>query len=136
MTASDTNKPVKPNSSDSPSERKAARVLGVFLIVLGALMLSWAPYSVFFQRQSLDWPSAPGRVTKASVVTKAIRAGGSQKVGLRPRYYPVIEYAFEVDGREYVGDTISFVGESPASKDRKATQRFVQSFVDQTPLLV
>lgn len=99
------------------------------MAIVGGLMVAWIPYTVVRNEQARSWPSAPGVVTRGSVTIRT-KSGSSS-------YYPSIEYAFEVGGREYTGTTFSFGGgDSPSSSDSGATQAYLQTFLDQKPLMV
>lgn len=77
-------------------------VLGVFLMILGAVLARAYFVDLSLWRSSEDWPSITGEITEVSVVTKRQRG--------RTGEHPSVRYAYQVEGKSYVGNQICFEG--------------------------
>ncbi|HTQ30004.1 MAG TPA: DUF3592 domain-containing protein [Opitutaceae bacterium] len=74
----------------------------IFIAIIG-VVLFYCGIKVQSQRhRSARWPSVPGAVIDSAKKKDSSTDGGVV-------YFPKISYAFEVAGKKYVGDRISFL---------------------------
>ena len=72
-------------------------IAGLVLLALGAVLIARERAQL---AEARSWPSVEGRITSGYVTTQ--RGSGRN----RTRYFPRIEYAYEVGGRTYSNDHI------------------------------
>ncbi len=81
-------------------------------------------------RASRAWPSTPGKIISASVVDIApvsVDMDGDRQ-GSRPSYRPVIEYAYDVDGKGYRANHRVFGDESIAYASENKAQAAIADY--------
>jgi hypothetical protein len=90
--------------------------IGVLVLIVGGLLANAWIRDRSLGKQSVNWPTANGVVTEASVRTSSSRRSVS--------YSPYVRYEYSVEGRPYWNSQIQFWGE--AYRDRKdATPKYV-----------
>jgi hypothetical protein len=80
-------------------------ILAVMLGVLGLILSVVYRSKIKADRESKNWPSAPGKITFSRVEERA----GHRRVGQGSRsatYIPLIKYSYTVNGTPYQGDHI------------------------------
>ena len=106
----------------------AARYLPPILILAGILVTAYGANKVWLGYESRNWPQTPGIIRSADVE----ESYKTEKSGSGSNRYKVYEaqltYDYQVLGRAYTGDRISF-GHGPTRQ-----QHQVQSFVDRRPV--
>ena len=103
-------------------------LVGLAMLAIGVVLLGWAGRTILTRSPSSSWPSAAGQAMTASV--------GERSSSGRPAFVPEVEYAFEVAGSRYLGDTIRPDGQLAPSADRAATLLVAQSYFEQPNLRV
>jgi hypothetical protein len=81
---------------------------------MGCGMFTWNLLHVAEDAEAKKWPHQPG-----TIVSTELR---SDPISKRPRYFVVPHYKFNVDGREFEGETLSFTADSE-SKDLAEEER-------------
>lgn len=74
------------------------------LIVMGCGVFTWNLFHMAEDAEAKKWPHRPG-----TIVSTELR---SDPVSKRPRYFVVPHYKFNIDGRDFEGETLSFTSDS------------------------
>ncbi len=116
-------------SSSTPSEPMSpkmafffSRIFPIVFITIGAGIALVGIRGLLRAKASMDWPSAPGRVLEASVVSHRSR----RNAGSRTIYHAEILYAFTVDGTPFSGNRVAYgdYGSSNPSHARQVVTRY------------
>jgi len=85
------------------------RVPPPVILAIGLLVLAWGAHNLIQAGASRNWPSVQGTVVRSSVTSTSSRTSSSE-------YTPKVEYNYEVDGKEYRNNRISFAPKSTSSR--------------------
>lgn len=86
-----------------------------FVALVGALGLFTFVIALAVQREAWatrDWQTAPGRIIGSEAEEYRAWVSDSSNPRLRTFYRPTIVYLFSVNGRDYIGDRITFGGQA------------------------
>lgn len=117
-----------PNLSASVGLRALLSLVCLVLFTVGAVSGVWAYQAIREARQSVQWPTAPGRITHSGVdvsVTRE-RANGTRERRETSSYNARIAYEYSVAGKTYTGERIAVVSDQFGSYDwaEATTERF------------
>ena len=94
-------------------------MLGAAMALAGLGYVGYVTHKIRLAHRARSWPTAPGEILAARVEQKRTRTGN----GNGYVYVANIEYAYEVRGRRYQGDTICIGGELDTSFEARAQER-------------
>lgn len=83
---------------------------------LGALIIGGRP--IARQVISAGWPTVEGTITRVDIERQTI----SGRVAAE-QWMPIVEYEYTLDGQTYTGDSITFSGPQPSTRQADAAQR-------------
>lgn len=87
-------------------------MLGLGVAVVGTAFLNYGIGQMSQAKKSVDWPSAPGTVTKSEKEKRTTTEGtGSDKKTIT-YYAAVINYEYKVDGKTHNSNRIAFGGQN------------------------
>lgn len=98
----------------SPWGRVVLTVFMLLLLWLGSGLLLGASREFMESLDSLSWPTVAGKVERSElkIETHKIRtrsSDGIRRSATEDSFIPVIEYTFEIDGKEYQGTRLTAV---------------------------
>ena len=114
--------------SGNKSESRGIRgglFVGPVLVLLGIGMLVWLGRIAALGKDSSDWPSVDGTV-------RAVETGIVVRDKTHQEFYGTVEYAYTVNGRDYVSDRVSFgrSNDFEVEKDSYSIGQRVRVFYD------
>ena len=126
------------STAQHESQESSARTILLITLAMFAaaiFFILWGGYEIMAGYASKKWPSAEGKIT-SSYVQKQVRS--IKDSSKKPTYYPKVRYQYEVGGKIYISDRISFSGgeggekksESQAVADRYPSGQKVIVYYD------
>lgn len=89
------------------SSQRTILLITLAMFAAAIFFILWGGYEIMAGYASKKWPSAEGKVTSSYVQKQVRSVKDSSK---KPTYYPKVRYQYEVGGKTYICDRLSFAG--------------------------
>ena len=111
--------------SAQATSTKTTLLITLAMFAAGIFFVLWGGYEIKAGYASKKWPSVEGKITSSYVQKQMRSVKDSSK---KPTYYAKVRYQYEVSGKIYTGDRISFSGGEGGEKKSES-----QAVVDHYP---
>jgi len=99
------------------SSQRTILLITLAMFAAAIFFILWGGYEIMAGYASKKWPSAEGKIT-SSYVPKQVRS--IKDSSKKPTYYPKVCYQYEVGGKTYTCDRLSFAGGEGGEKKSEA----------------
>lgn len=109
-------------------------VIGIIFVIVGIGVIFLGMNEVETARKKAaagDWPRISGVVLKADV--RKVRDAGPNT---EKNWEPDVSYSYEVDGRQYIGDTYTFTSLSNQGRSKVGARKLIEKYKEGGKIMV